>query len=157
MPKFYIKIKKLQYKNSQLKIKKMESSILTPFVFIAAPFLAAGLLIETFVFWMFTAKNRIGFWKSFFGVLLANVTTVVLTFFISFYSSNDTNLIWFLVAFAVALIIEWLVYIILFQKYKINFKLLVISFVGNLITYVVIGYLFFFKTGMLNKYLENFQ
>ena len=135
----------------------MQYSILTPLVYIALPFLVAGLLIETFVFWMFTAKNEIGFWKSFFGVLLANFTTVVLTFFISFYSNNDINIIWFLVAFVVAVVIEWLVYVILFQKYKINFKLFLISLIGNLITYIVIGFLFFFKTGLLDKYLTNFQ
>ena len=136
----------------------MEINILTSLLYIAWPFLAAGVLIETFIFWMFTGKTGVSFWKSLLGVFIANFATVVLTFFISFYSDNDINLIWFIVAFSVAVLIEWLIFIMFFQKNKINsFKLLLISLIGNTVTYVVIGFLIFYKNGLIDKYLARFS
>ena len=136
----------------------MEVNILTSLLYIAWPFLAAGILIETFIFWMFTGKTGVSFWKSLLGVFIANFTTVVLTFFISFYSNSDINLIWFIVAFSVAVLIEWLVFIMFFHKNKLNnFKLLLISLIGNTVTYVIIGFLIFYRNGLIDKYLSKFS
>ncbi len=135
----------------------MEYSILTPLTLIAAPFLIAGLLVEIFVFWMFTGKTRVSFWKAILTVFTANLATAVLMFFISFYANNEINLLWYLIAFALAIVIEWLVYIpFYYNKETHNFKLLLISTIGNSITFVLIGFLIFYQNGLLDKYLTQF-
>lgn len=135
----------------------MEYSILTPLTLIAAPFFIAGFLVETFVFWMFTGKTRVSFWKSIATVFTANLTTAVLMFFISFYANNEINLLWYLIAFAMAIVIEWLVYIPFYYNKEIHgFKLLLISAIGNSITFLLIGFLIFYQNGLLDKYLIQF-
>jgi len=135
----------------------MEYSILTSLTIIAWPLLIAGFIVETFIFWMFTGKTRVSFWKSIITVFTANLTTAILMFFISFYANNEINLLWYLIAFALAIVIEWLVYIPFFyNKETHGFKLLLISAIGNSTTFLLIGFLLFYQNGLLDKYLTQF-
>ncbi len=135
----------------------MEYSILTPLTLIIAPFLIAGFFIETFIFWMFTGKTGVGFWKSVVAVFTANATTAFMLFFISFNTNNETNLLWYSIAFALSVFVEWIVFIPFFYtKETHGFKLLLISFIANLITFILTGFFLFYKDGLLDKYLTLF-
>lgn len=133
----------------------MSYDILTPLLLIGAPFFAISFLIETFIFWMFTGKSGVSFGKSLLVTFVANVTTALMMFFISFWSNTEINLVWYLIAYGVAVLIEWLVFIPFFYtKDTHGFKLWLISLVANTVTYTLIGFLLFYKNGLLDKYLQ---
>jgi hypothetical protein len=133
----------------------MTYSILTPLTLIIAVLYLAIVFIDAFVIWMFTAKAGVNFWKALLGASLANITTAVFGLFIGFNSNNKSNLIWFLVAVIVNILIEWLIYIPIYKKNEVTkTKLFIISLISNVIVFTVLAFLFFYKTGILTQYFD---
>lgn len=133
----------------------MSYTILTPFTLIIAILYIAIVFIDAFVFWMFTGKIGISFWKSLGAAFTANLTTAVMGLFVGFNAETKMNLIWFSVAVIVNILTEWFVYISLFRKSEIsNIKLFFISLISNLIVFSVLAFLLFYKTGILTQYFD---
>ncbi len=122
----------------------VSADIITPLSFMTIPLIPFIILIEAFVFWLLAnkvIKVPIGFWKLILVTLVANIVTSLLGTFIPLYKSITENLMLVGVAFVFSVFIEWGIYIPFFRKVNIKiFDLLKISFIGNLITYVIIAF-----------------
>jgi len=129
-------------------------SMPTPFTLISLPYLIIGYLFEVLIFYLFAKKYSIGIWKSGFSVLIANALTAFLGLYVVFTQSFTANVYWYLAMFVLTLIIESVFYIAYFYKREIqNWKLILISFLGNLITFVIIAYGVFINSVLTQKYL----
>ena len=99
-------------------------------------------------------RNAIGLWKSAFSVLIANILTAFLGLYVVFSESFTANVLWFLAMFVLSVIIESVFYVAYFYKREIrNWKLVLIAFLGNLATFVIVGYGVFINPVLTEKYL----
>ncbi|MCQ2973571.1 MAG: hypothetical protein MJ211_02025 [Bacteroidales bacterium] len=113
-----------------------------------------AILIEFIVFLVIVSKKKLNILRIFFAVLVGNAISTSFCFFLpgtdgeyglSFY-------IWLSIAFAIALIFEWLVDIAFFKnrKYTVsNLRFFFCSLIGNLLTFSATITIFALRNGIL--------
>ena len=106
-----------------------------------SPLIPIIFLIESAYFWFYTnvlLNLQLKPLKIVMGVVLANIFTAI---FGAIFSARTFTVYVILIALTISVIIEWVVYIIVFKKHIRVFDLLRISFVGNSITHTIIALL----------------
>ncbi len=126
----------------------------TPFTLISLPYLIIGYLFEVLIFWLMVKRNGIKFIGSLVSVSIANALTAFLGLYVVFTESFTANVWWFMAMFVLSVIIESVFYIAYFYKREIrNWKLVLIALIGNLVTFVIVGYGIFINPSLTEKYL----
>lgn len=126
----------------------------TPFTLISLPYLIIGYAFEVLIFWLMAKRNGIKFIGSLISVSIANALTAFLGLYVTFTDSFTSNVWWFLGMLVMSIIVEGGFYIAYFYKREIrNWKLILIAVLGNLLTFVIVGYGIFISPGLTEKYL----
>ncbi len=126
----------------------------TPFTLISLPYLIIGYAFEVLIFWLMAKRNGIKFIGSLISVSIANALTAFLGLYVTFTDSFTSNVWWFLGMLVLSIIVEGGFYIAYFYKREIrNWKLILIAVLGNLLTFVIVGYGIFISPGLTEKYL----
>ena len=126
----------------------------TPFTLISLPYLIIGYLFEVLIFWLMVKRNGIKFSGSLVSVSIANALTAFLGLYVVFTESFTANVWWYLAMFVLSIIIESVFYVAYFYKREIrNWKLVLIAFLGNLLTFIIVGYGIFINPSLTEKYL----
>ncbi|MBW6481405.1 MAG: hypothetical protein K0B37_18425 [Bacteroidales bacterium] len=118
------------------------ADVIVPLSSLTIPLIPLIVLIEAVIFWEIANKKimvPIDFEKIILVTFIANIVTSLLGNFLPSCKYISENLIWIGVAFILSVFIEWGIYIPFFRKVAIKIiDLLIISFAGNLITYVIV-------------------
>ncbi|MBR4266421.1 MAG: hypothetical protein IKQ46_10230 [Bacteroidales bacterium] len=102
---------------------------------------AGMVLIEFITFLIMVAKKKLNVLRIFFAVLSGNAFTTVLAMFIPAGNSMFGYLVWFFVAFALAVVFEWGFDIAFFRdrEYTLsNLRFFFISLICNILSYSTI-------------------
>lgn len=104
-------------------------------------FFIAIVLIEAFVFWILIGrvfKVAIKFHRALLSIFVANIITSFLGVLTVSDGYRGDAVMW-IVAYFLTVFIEWMVYVPFFQKEDVKkFDLLKISFIVNIISYLII-------------------
>ena len=131
------------------------TSVPTPIIFILFPFLIAGFLINTLFIYLFLAKKNVSFGKSMLGAFYSYLVLAVFGLCISFYNNLSANFLWFLLYYAIAVGVQWIITIPLYRNEQVSkFRLLYTSIIGNTIIFSVFVYILFYGTGVVLKYIN---
>ncbi len=113
---------------------------ITPLVTNSLLFILGSILLEFIIFLLFASKLKLNIGRIIIAVLTANIISALFGVFIPSGSTLLLHYIWFGVAFLLAIVFEWLIYIAFFMKHSItNQKLAIIAIVANLITYLALA------------------
>lgn len=119
-------------------------SYLTPLIIDSLIFLAGAVLLEFIIFLLFVLKDKLNIGRILIAVFSVNFITTLLGVFIPTGETTLAHYIWFGIAFLLAVVVEWLIYIPFFMNNTIkNSRLLFIAFVANFITYLIFGILIY--------------
>ena len=106
------------------------------------PFLPGMFLIDALVFYFLANRKfrlAVPLWKIFTLVLLANGFSAVIGYFIPVSHHKINSAMWALLFLIITVILEWALYLPFFQRKKVTSDhLLIISFTGNIITFLLI-------------------
>ena len=120
----------------------VSADVAWPLSIYTIPLIPVIVLIEALVFWLIAnkvLKVQIGFLKIILVTFIANIITSLLGTFIPLSIFTIDNFIWVGVTFLFSVLIEWVIYLLLFKKVIIkNLELLAISLIGNVITYALL-------------------
>ncbi len=129
-------------------------SIPTPFTLVTLPYLMVGAAIEFFIVWLFIKHRVKNVIKILVAVLIGNLLTAFTGLFVVLGSSLITNVFWFVAMFLINITIESSFYIAFFSRTEVSkIRLIWVTILANLFTFLLLGYGLFINTALTKKYL----